>query len=99
MAGAEEPLAGTAARSDDLIEIAKTAIGAEVGLSAEQSRRLVGDSAQALRKDARVMAKEIGLDVDDGDEQPRDEGGRFATGDGSGKSINRLIREAAGRTS
>jgi hypothetical protein len=47
--------------NDDLIEIAKTAIGAEVGLSAAQARRLSGGSADELRRDARAMAAELGL--------------------------------------
>ena len=94
MAGAEQPPAGTAARSDDLIEIAKTAIGAEVGLSPAQSRRLVGGSADELRRDAREMAREFGLAVDD--DQRRDQAGRYASA-ADGRSMNELIRAVSGR--
>jgi hypothetical protein len=80
---------------DELRAIAKTAIGAEVGLSAAQSARLVGDSAEALRLDAKTMAKELGIAVD---EPGRDERGRFRTvGDAVGNDMNRIIREASGR--
>jgi hypothetical protein len=74
---------------EELLAIAKTGIGAEVGLTPAQSARLVGETAGDLRRDAKAMAKELGLAVD---ERQRDEGGRFTPSD-----FNRAIRQAAGR--
>jgi hypothetical protein len=77
---------------DELVAIAKTAIGAEFGLSAQQAARLRGVSAAELRDDAKAMRGELGLDDGDGEHgQQRDERGRF-TGD-----MNQRIRQASGR--
>jgi hypothetical protein len=80
---------------DELVGIAKSSIGAEVGLTPAQSARLVGETAGELRKDARAMAKELGLEVD---EQARDEGGRFASSGDNAESarMNEAIRAARG---
>jgi hypothetical protein len=86
---------------DELVQIARASIGAEYGLSPEQSSRLTGDSARALRNDAQAMRRELGLDpVDD---RPRDHGGRYAKSGGiydkgSNAAVNSLIRQAAGRS-
>jgi hypothetical protein len=89
---------------DELLSIAKTAIGAEIGLTAAQSRRLSGTSAAELRADALDMGRELGI-VADAPPAPRDHGGRFAAAGGiydqrerGGLDMNRLIREASGRT-
>jgi hypothetical protein len=79
---------------DELLLAAKAQIGSQHGLSAAQSARLVGDTAEAVHRDARAMANE--LNVYDPSERSRDETGRF-TGDADRRDMNRLIREAAGR--
>jgi hypothetical protein len=84
---------------DELVSIAKTAIGQEFGLSAAQAARLRGDNARALRHDAQEMRRELGLDpLDDRD---RDQQGRFAAKPKPtlGESFNDLIRRTAGRAS
>jgi hypothetical protein len=75
-----------------LLALAKTAIGAEHGLSAAQARRLVGSSAAELHDDAKRMAKELGQP--DPSERSRDERGRYS---GEHIDMNRLIRGVAGR--
>jgi hypothetical protein len=57
---------------DELLSIARTSIGAEVGLNPAQSRRLVGETAGEIRSDAKAMARELGLVVDV--DPPRDPG-------------------------
>jgi hypothetical protein len=80
----------------DLAEIGRVSIGVnEFGLSEAQSRRLRGSSADEVRADAKQMRKELGLPTLD--ERKRDEEGRYARSGGS--DMNRIIREAAGRTS
>jgi hypothetical protein len=87
---------------DELLSIARTSIGADVGLNPAQSRRLVGSTAADLRSDAKAMAKELGLVVDA--DPPRDPGGRFAKSGGiydkgsANADVNARIRAAAGRT-
>jgi hypothetical protein len=86
---------------DELVAIARSAIGAEHGLTPAQSERLIGSSAAEIRADAKLMAKELGLVADD--DPPRDRGGRFARSGGvydtRGLDMNRIIRQATGRTS
>jgi hypothetical protein len=78
---------------DELVEHAKESIGRAHGLSAAQSKRLVGSTSEALHADARVMASELG--VTDPTLQKRDEQGRYAGGERV--DMNRAIRQAAGR--
>jgi hypothetical protein len=75
----------------ELLDLAKAAVGAEYELTPEQSRRLRGQTACELRADAKAMRRELGLPVDD----PRDDGGRFAprTSTGRGFDMNAFIRE------
>jgi hypothetical protein len=86
----------------ELLSIARTSIGAEHGLSPEQSARLHGQTASELRDDARAMRVELGLAPVE-EERPRDRGGRYAKSGGvydqgtSGARFNQLIRQAAGR--
>jgi hypothetical protein len=78
----------------ELLDLAKSAVGAEHELTPEQSRRLCGQTAADLRADAKVMRRELGLpSLDD---RPRDPGGRFAK-TGGVYDINAAIRRAAGR--
>lgn len=79
---------------DELVSIARTALGQEAGLTAEQSRRLRGETAAELRADAKAMRSELGLPPLD--ERERDEQGRFRAAE-SGVDMNRMIRAAAGR--
>jgi hypothetical protein len=79
---------------DELLSIAKASIASEFGLSAEQSRRLHGETASEIKADAKAMAKELGIAVDD---RQRDDAGRFAGGENA--KINTALRRAAGRTS
>jgi hypothetical protein len=85
----------------ELVDVARAAIGAQFGLTEAQSKRLTGSSAAEIRTDARLMAKELGLVADD--DPPRDRAGRYAKSGGiydqRGPDMNRIIREAAGRTS
>jgi hypothetical protein len=84
---------------DELLALARASIGAEVGLNEAQSRRLVGETAGEIRSDAKLMARELGLPVDD---RLRDEAGRFRERnavDDLHSSMNTLIRRASGRTS
>jgi hypothetical protein len=91
MAGAEQPSAGTAARSDDgVLALARERVGAHFGLSAAQSARLRGSTKAEIEADAKAMRGELGLPPLD--ERERDEGGRYASGD-----MNARIRAAAGR--
>jgi hypothetical protein len=79
---------------DELLAVAREAIGAHYELSPAQAARLRGSTRSEIEADARLMRTELGLPPLE-DEQPRDEGGRF-----KGKStMDRMIREAAGRTS
>jgi hypothetical protein len=87
---------------NDLLSIAKTAIGGEIGLTPAQSRRLSGETAVDLRADALQMGRELGLVVDD--PPPRDRGGRFAKSGGiydkpgsKNSTMNDWIRTVAGR--
>jgi hypothetical protein len=92
MAGAEQPSAGTAARSDDeVLALAKEHVGAHFGLSAAQSARLRGATRAEIKADAKAMRAELGLEPLD-DERERDEQGRYR-----GQSMNDVIRQAAGR--
>ena len=79
---------------NELIEIARTAIGQEFGLSEAQARRLRGESARELRRDAATMRAELGLEPINPEPQ-RDERGRY-TGFEAG-DMNAIIRAAAGR--
>lgn len=88
--------AARATGHDDLIEIARESIGAQYGLTSAQARRLAGSTADELRHDARAMAAELGIKVDDEQSdrgRQRDGSGRFA----SGASMNERIRAASGR--
>jgi hypothetical protein len=78
---------------DDLLAYAKTAVGAEHGLSAAQSKRLKGTTPADLHADAKAMVRELGLV--DPTQQPRD----ASTGRYSGEHVdmNELIRGVAGR--
>jgi hypothetical protein len=78
---------------DELVSIAKPSIGAEYGLSEAQAKRLRGDSADEVRRDARAMRKELGLEPIDEQQRDRDQSGRYA----KPSSMNRLIRQASGR--
>jgi hypothetical protein len=87
---------------DELVALAKAAIGQEVGLNAAQSRRLVGETTSEIRDDAQRMAREVGLIVDT--DPPPDPGGWFAKSGGiydkgsPNADVNARIRAAAGRT-
>jgi hypothetical protein len=78
----------------ELIALAKTAVAEEFGLTAQQGARLRGDSADALRADARAMRLEFGLPA--ADDRRRDQQGR-GRASASDVDMNRRIREAAGR--
>ena len=78
---------------DELLTLAKQAIGNEFELSPEQSARLRGATAKELRDDAKLMRREPQLPALD-EQQGDDERGRFTT---KGIGMNRLIREASGR--
>jgi hypothetical protein len=84
---------------EELREYARTAVGREIGLSEAQSKRIVGSTLAEMRHDAKQMARELGLEVDDEDDDAsgaqRDEHGRFAKS--GGRDMNRLIRAASGR--
>jgi hypothetical protein len=89
-ARAAETRATVVTVDDELRDIARTALGAEYGLSPEQAQRLRGETAAELRADAKAMRAELGLAPVD--ERERDEGGRFVGGD-----MNARIRAASGR--
>ena len=74
---------------DELVTIARQAIGEHYGLTADQARRLHGDTAAELREDAKLMRSELGLPPLD--ERERDGRGRFAA------NMNAIIRARAGR--
>ncbi len=78
---------------DELVQVAREAIGAHFGLSAPQAARLHGSTRNEIEVDARAMRRELGLpDLDEG----RDEHGRYKTREG--KSVmDAAIRQAAGR--
>jgi hypothetical protein len=79
----------------DLIGYVKTKVGEAAGLTEAQARRLTGSTLREIEADAKTMAKELGLVVED---RARDEGGRFVSGgESEGRTMNRIIREAAGR--
>jgi hypothetical protein len=81
----------------DLAEIGRVSIGVnEFGLTEAQSKRLRGESADEVRADARAMREELRLEPIE-PERARDDGGRYAAGEDEG-DMNRLIREASGRT-
>jgi hypothetical protein len=90
---ADDSRSGATRTDDELYAIARASIGATFGLSEAQSRRLHGATAAEIRADAKAMARELGLEVDN-DDRGRDERGRFAE---SGSSMNALIRQASGR--
>lgn len=75
---------------DELVQVAREAIGAHFGLSPQQAARLRGFTRSEIEADAATMCGELGLPVPGA--QGRDGDGRFAGGD-----MNRRIREAAGR--
>jgi hypothetical protein len=77
----------------ETLEYLRVAVGREHGLSEAQSRRLVGSSVKALQRDAREMARELGLP--DPTVQPRSGDGRYSTRDDTGQAINEAIRRAA----
>jgi hypothetical protein len=68
----------------------RTRIAQEAGLPEQHAQRLIGGSLRELRDDAKQMARELGIAVDD---RERDEQGRFR----SGASMNEILRSAAGR--
>jgi hypothetical protein len=78
---------------DELLTLAKRAIGDEYGLSSKQASRLNGASASELRADARTMRRELRLDDLD-EQQGHDESGRFTA---KRVDMNAVIRQAAGR--
>jgi hypothetical protein len=83
----------------ELFQVARASIGAEHGLTSEQSARLHGQTASELRADAKAMRGELGMEPLDND-PPRDRGGRYAKSGGiydQGARFNQLIRQAAGR--
>jgi hypothetical protein len=85
----------------ELLDIARASIGAEHELTSQQSARLRGQTAKELRDDARAMRGELGMEpLPDPRDRDRDEGGRFTAKQTTGSSgfMNRLIREASGRT-
>ena len=91
--------AGATRPDDEVLAIAKASIGAQYGLSDAQSRRLVGTTAAEIKADAKAMARELGIAVDDDDDRARDDRarddrGRYAT---TGRSMNAIIRQASGR--
>ena len=79
---------------DELLGIARTAIGEHFGLSPEQAARLHGSTASELRDDANAMRAELELPPLD-ERRERDARGRFRSGEGD--RMNTLIRRAAGR--
>jgi hypothetical protein len=78
---------------DDLVQVGRIAIGKEFGLTAEQSRRLRGETVGEVRADAKAMRHELGLPSLD--QRDRDDRGRFAGSDN--ERVNQAIRAAAGR--
>jgi hypothetical protein len=87
------PAGATRTGSDDeLLKLAKRAIGDEFELTPAQAGRLRGATASELRDDARAMRRELRLP--DLDERERDEHGRYRA---KGVDMNAAIRAAAGR--
>jgi hypothetical protein len=75
----------------DLAEVGRLAIGQhEFGPTEAQSRRLLGQTADEVRADAKPMRHELGLPPL-GDGRPRDPAGRFASSGGV-YDINAAIR-------
>jgi hypothetical protein len=77
---------------DELLSVAREAIGGHYGLTPEQSARLHGATRTELERDAVQMRSELGMPPL-GDGRARDEQGRF-TGT---EDMNSQIRRAAGR--
>jgi hypothetical protein len=79
----------------DLAQLGRVSIGvSEFGLSEAQSKRLRGESADEVRRDAAAMRAELGLEpIDTQREHQRDEHGRFR----KANTMNALIRAASGR--
>jgi hypothetical protein len=75
---------------DELVEAAKVTIARQHGIPESRAHRLVGDTSEALHRDAKALARE--LNVLDPTERARDDGGKF-----SGVDMNQLVREASGR--
>jgi hypothetical protein len=69
-------------------------VGAEHDIPEAIRPRLVGESVSELRADAAALAKQLGIAPQE-PARERDEAGRFAS-TASG-TMNRIIREAAGR--
>ena len=77
----------------EILDLAKAAVGSQFGLTAQQSARLRGDTAEALKADAKLMQTELGIhQVDD---RERDGKGRYRGSES--KQMNDAIRQAAGR--
>jgi hypothetical protein len=90
---AEADSAGaTRPHDDDLLTLAKRAIGDDFELTPAQSARLRGATASELRDDARAMRRE--LQLPDLDERDRDDHGRYRR---KPVDVNAAIRAAAGR--
>jgi hypothetical protein len=83
--------ARAAGHDDELVGIAREAIGSRFGLTPAQSARLRGATRVEIEGDAKAMRSELGLTPLD--ERTRDEGGRYARGD----DMNSIIRAASGR--
>ena len=82
---------------DELLGLAREHVGSAFGLSPEQSARLRGATKSEIEADAKAMRAELGLDpIEDGQQRERDESGRFASSEST--AMNRLIREASGRS-
>jgi hypothetical protein len=81
---------------DDLLQVAREAIGAHFGLSAQLSARLRGSTRSELESDARAMRRELGLpELDERGEHRRDKRGRFRAT--TNRELNEAVRKVAGR--
>lgn len=71
-------------------------VAAEFGIPSQHVKRLAGDTRAELVEDAKALAKEFGIDPNDGSERPN-----FSSGVRRPvqrpKTMNDVIRQAAGR--
>ena len=81
---------------DETLAYIRERVADETQLPNGWGERLQGETLAELRADARVMAKDLGLAVDDERDAQRDEHGRFARSGNRG-SMNSIIRQASGR--
>jgi hypothetical protein len=81
---------------DELIQLAKRQIANEFGLPSEQAVRLQGESATAIRHDAQLMRRELGMEPLE-EAAARDQQGRFVGRSTATADMNAWLRAASGR--